>query len=213
MTFTLSDIERDAFTELVNIGLSRAAGVLRELVHEQVHLSVPSVVLAPRGEAIMALAQVDAVALVAVQMVFTGDLSGHALLIFSEDKALDITRAVVGEHVADGEMRQLEKEALAETGNIILNGYLSTIANMLQRSLDVGLPEILRGDPQVLFAPVATGLGEYVISQNMKFTLRSRDIEGRIAMIMDVPSLQKLQGLISEFISHASGAGAHIARA
>ena len=39
----LSEFELDALTELVNIGVSRAAGSLRKMVGQQVLLSVPSV--------------------------------------------------------------------------------------------------------------------------------------------------------------------------
>jgi len=48
----LDELELDAFTELVNIGVSRAASSLREMVGEQVHLSVPTVVMVSRDEAI-----------------------------------------------------------------------------------------------------------------------------------------------------------------
>ena len=40
---------------------------------------------------------------------------------------------------------ELEQEALAETGNILLNGCLGTIANNLQRSLRISLPEVVHG--------------------------------------------------------------------
>ena len=37
----LSDLEMDALTEVVNMGVSRAANSLRDLVGEQVFLTVP----------------------------------------------------------------------------------------------------------------------------------------------------------------------------
>ena len=40
---TLNELELDALTELVNLGVSKAALSLREMVGEQVLLSVPSV--------------------------------------------------------------------------------------------------------------------------------------------------------------------------
>ena len=39
----LDDLERDALTEVVNIGVSRAAASLRKMVGRQVLLSVPAV--------------------------------------------------------------------------------------------------------------------------------------------------------------------------
>jgi len=41
-------------------------------------------------------------------------------------------RIVVGSDLSAEEMKAIEEEALAETGNIILNGCLATIANLLQ---------------------------------------------------------------------------------
>jgi chemotaxis protein CheC len=38
----LNELQLDALTELVNIGVSRAATSLREMIGSQVHLSVPS---------------------------------------------------------------------------------------------------------------------------------------------------------------------------
>ena len=40
---TLSDLELDGLTELVNLGVSRAATNLALMVHEEVVLSVPKV--------------------------------------------------------------------------------------------------------------------------------------------------------------------------
>ena len=41
MTTLLTELELDALTEMVNIGVNRAAASLREMVGEQVLLSVP----------------------------------------------------------------------------------------------------------------------------------------------------------------------------
>jgi chemotaxis protein CheY-P-specific phosphatase CheC len=47
----LPELELDALTELVNLGVSRAANALRELVGEEVLLTVPAVVILTREEA------------------------------------------------------------------------------------------------------------------------------------------------------------------
>jgi len=44
----LNELQLDALTEMVNIGVNRAAAGLREMVGEQVHLSVPQVTLVAR---------------------------------------------------------------------------------------------------------------------------------------------------------------------
>ena len=42
-SITLGELERDALTEIVNIGVSRAASSLRKMIGDQVLLSVPSI--------------------------------------------------------------------------------------------------------------------------------------------------------------------------
>lgn len=202
----LSDLELDALTELVNIGVSRAATSLREMVGQQVLLSVPNVRLVDRSEAIKLLGQSESSRLVAVHQVFEGDITGRALLIFPETNSLELVRAVTGGELPLEDIIELEQEALAETGNVILNGCLATIANMLQRSLKMSLPEILRGQGPEFFEldPPPTA-ADVVLFLYINFAVHERDIRGYIAMLMDMPSLSALQTLLGEFIERSTG--------
>jgi len=202
----LNELQLDALTEMVNIGVNRAAAGLREMVGEQVHLSVPKVTLVSRDSAIATLAATEASSLVGIHQVFEGDIIGRALLIFPDTKSLELVRAVAGGELSLEEIIELEHEALAEIGNIILNGCLATIANLLQRNLKMSLPEILRGEPALFFnlepPPEA---GDVVMFLYINFALRNRDIGGYIAMIMDMPSLSALRLLLREFIERTAG--------
>ncbi len=202
----LTDFQLDALTELVNIGVSRAATGLGEMVNEEVVLSVPNLALVGRQRAIAILKERESTRLVAVHQVFDGDIAGRALLIFPETKSLELVRAVTGGELPLEDIIELEQEALAETGNIILNGCLATIANMLQRSLKMSLPEVLRGDANTFFnlAPPPDS-GDYVMFLYIDFMIKKRDIRGYIAMLMDLPSLNALTTLLDEFIERSIG--------
>ena len=201
----LNELQLDALTEMVNIGVNRAAAGLREMVGEQVHLSVPNVALVSRDQAISTLAATEASSLVGIHQVFDGDVTGRALLIFPDTKSLELVRAVAGSEMSLEEIIELEHEALAEIGNIILNGCMATLANMLQRNLKMSLPEILRGKPEIFFnlepPPEA---GEIVMFLYINFAIRQRDIRGYIAMLMDMPSMAALQILLDEYIERAT---------
>ncbi len=67
---TLSELELDAITELVNLGVSRAATNLALMVHEEVVLTVPKVALLTRQEAIRTLSERESKHLVAVHQSF-----------------------------------------------------------------------------------------------------------------------------------------------
>jgi chemotaxis protein CheC len=205
----LDDLELDAFTELVNIGVSRAATSLRDMIGEEVLLSVPNLDLLARADAIKALSDREENRLVAVHQVFEGDIHGRVLLIFPEAKSLELVRALTGDELSIEDIIELEHEALAETGNIILNGCLATIANMLQRNLKMSLPEILKGDGPEFFElePPPAG-GDVVMFLYIDFAIRKRNINGYIVMLMDMPSLAALKILLREFIERTTGVAA-----
>jgi chemotaxis protein CheC len=68
----LSELEQDALTELVNMGVARAASSLRHMVDEQVLLSVPSIKILTRYQAAELVEQGHSPELVAVRQSFTG---------------------------------------------------------------------------------------------------------------------------------------------
>ena len=205
-TLPLNPLELDALTELVNIGVSSAASSLREMVGEEIILSVPKVELVARASAVDILQKSEAAKLVAVHQVFEGDITGRAMLIFPESKSLEIVRAVAGRELSVEDIIDLEQEALAETGNIILNGCLATIANMLERSLKMSLPEILRGEAAQFFSlPPPPKGGELVLFVYINFSVQQHDIKGYIALLMDMPSLAALKILLDEFIERTAG--------
>ena len=205
-TILLDDLERDALTELVNIGVSRAAANLRKMVGEQVLLSVPSVEVVTRDGATTLIQERESGELVAVRQDFEGVFSGRALLIFPQSNSMALVHAVTGGALSADDAIDMEDEALAETGNVVLNSCLATMANMLQRPLTMSLPEVIRGDGAMLFklAPESAD-GGVVLFLYINFAINDRDIRGYIAMLMDLPSLQALKGLIADFIERVVG--------
>jgi chemotaxis protein CheC len=205
-TIALDELEHDALTELVNIGVSRAAMSLRKMVDEQVLLSVPSIEVVTRQHAVTLIRERENDELVAVCQDFSGVFSGRALLIFPEKNSLAIVRAVTPGTLSDSEAADLEDEALTETGNVVLNGCLATMANMLQRSLNMSLPHVIRGGGNILFElDSQTVSGGVVLFLYINFAINDRNIRGYIAMLLDVPSMATLKTLIGEFIARAIG--------
>jgi chemotaxis protein CheC len=202
----LAELERDALTEIMNIGVNRAAASLRKMIGDQVHLSVPSIDVVTQRRAARLISEREISELIAVRQDFSGPFSGRALLIFPETNSLELVRAVTGGTLSAQEVIEMEHEALAETGNVILNSCLATMANMLQRSMTMTIPQILRGSGNTLFE-VSDDIGDggLVLFLYIDFAVRKRDIRGYIAMMMDIPSLEMLRELLTEFIVRVIG--------
>jgi chemotaxis protein CheC len=201
----LDELELDALTEIANIGVGKAATSLREMTQAQVHLSVPRIALISRALASQTMKELEASPLVGVHQTFEGDLSGRALLIFPETNSLHLVRAVAGRDLAIEDIIALEHEALAETGNIILNACLATMANMLRKSLKMSLPQVVHGDSTTIFdlaGEDAAGAG--VLFLHIDFSIRDLDIRGYITVLMDLPALVTLKKLLGEFIERVA---------
>jgi chemotaxis protein CheC len=197
----LSYIERDALSELSNIAMARAASTLRQMVGYQVTLSVPSVEILSKETATGLLGESNNPKLVAIRQDFTGAFSGRALLIFPVASSLELVRVVVGRQLSLEDIVNLEDEALAETGNIILNSWVATIANLLKSGLKMSLPTVVRGDSRQMFKSDETQ--NLVLFLHIKFEISTREIRGYVALLMDIPSVDVLRLLIADFIANA----------
>ena len=198
----LTEIEQDALAEIANMGVSRAGSSLRQMVGEQVLLSVPAVTIVTRQAASKLVERNNAKKLVAVQQSFEGPFAGRALLIFPEAQSLELVRSIVGHEHSLEDVIDLEQEALAEIGNIILNGCLAMIANVLHQTMRMSLPSIVRGDGATLFeVDGATSGGQFVLFLYIDFNIKKRDVHGFIALLMDLPSIAKLKEIVHDFIS------------
>jgi chemotaxis protein CheC len=107
------------------MGMHRAAATLRQMVREQVLLSIPTATIIPREIAARFVQENSKPQLVAVQQSFDGSFSGQALLIFPQTRSLEIVRSILGDKHSFDDIVTMEHEVLAEAGNIILNPFLA----------------------------------------------------------------------------------------
>jgi chemotaxis protein CheC len=198
----LAESERDALAEIASIGVTKAANSLRQLVGEQVLLSVPKIEIVTREIASRTVARDDSARLVAVQQSFEGPFIGRALLIFPEAQSIELVRSIIGADHSLDDVVDFEEEALAETGNIILNACLATIANVLRRTLRMSLPSVVKGDGAKLFqlGEIAAA-DDFVLFLFIDFAIRNRELRGFIALLMDMPSIAALREIVRDFIT------------
>ena len=131
----LSELQKDALGELLNIGMGRASASLSEMVGEEVELSVPKVDTLSRDEAIIRINSLVGNKVTAIKESFKGAFWGDALLLFPENHSLELVRALIKDDTLPAEMiSEMEQEALTEVGNIILNACLGSLANIFQEN-------------------------------------------------------------------------------
>jgi chemotaxis protein CheC len=195
----LSELEKDAVTEIMNVGVGRAAASMSLMVKEEIQLSVPSAELLYGKAAQDRLAR-SSDRMVAIREDFKGLLNGSAALLFPQSKSLDLVRMVLDEDLSAEEVTELEQEALVEIGNIILNGCLSSVADALVGEIETSIPVLMHAELSTILPPSAWE-EPVLLVLTIDFTIRSRDIQGHIVFLMDMQAASDFQKLIADYIA------------
>ncbi len=201
---TLSELELDALSEVFNMGVGQAADALSQLAGESVQLSVPQVQLLSKQEVVRQLGGGPDQRISAVRQAFSGEVVTDAVLMFPADQSLLLVQIMVGEEVPLEQLGEMEQEALAEIGNILLNSVVASVADCLHIEFEGGLPQVELGvASDVLLDQEAT---EPILSVQIRFEIASRQIHGHLAFLLDMNSSGVLEHKVGEFIE-SLGAG------
>ena len=205
--FNLSELENDALIEIFNIGVGQAAASMSAIVNEAVHMSVPSISFINRAEAARLLGAKDdqSERICGVSQHYEGAFSTEAILMFPEDKSLEIVRLMVGESVPLKELTEMEQEAMCEIGNIILNSCVGTLANIFQRELHGSLPEYHVGTSDEILVASGSQPDTVVLMLHIDFILEKHQIHGYVAFVLDISALHDLKEQINLYIARAMG--------
>jgi len=95
--------QTDALTELINIGYGRAAAALSDLTGHRITLEVPHVSMHSIHEISPLLTELVQGEVASVNQVFSGPISGNALLLLDEQAALMLSRLLTDAGVAYGD--------------------------------------------------------------------------------------------------------------
>lgn len=198
----LNEIERDALTEIFNVGAGRAAQSLSEIVGDEVRLSVPSVEVLRSGAIDEQVLPRTRGRFATVSQNFDGPLDAEAVLLFTEDRALSIVRDMMGSQMSLDELAEFEREAMCELGNIILNACLSAMADMLEITLNSSLPQYLVSSPDDISARLASAQGDesYVLVLHIDLVIEKHQTDGHLIFLLSSSSLHALVEHVQRYL-------------
>jgi chemotaxis protein CheC len=190
----LTESQTDALSELINIGFSRTAASLSELTSHRVMLDVPRVEIYPVSELLTRLAQFLPADLASVHQVFTGPLTGDALLLLSHDGALTLTSLLTDESVSPGRLNESAREVLTEVGNILLNACMGVFGNLLQVRVSFSVPRLHLETLTDMVRSLVIDKEElrYALVVYTAFRVRDSAISGYLVIALSVVSLDRL---------------------
>ena len=108
----LTATHQDTLTELINIGYGRAAAALSELTGHRIILQVPKVAVHPINEVSATLARVMTGEVASVHQVFSGPVSGNALLLLDHEAAVLLNSLLLDQPITDDRLDSDGREAI-----------------------------------------------------------------------------------------------------
>ncbi len=203
--FNLSEIQHDALVEIFNIGVGHAAAAMSGIVNEEVTMSVPSIQFVNRLDAASMLVNNESRRICGISQHYQGAFTTEAILMFPEDKSLEIVRLMVGETVPLKELTDMEQEAMSEIGNIILNSCVGNLANIFEQELQGSLPVYHIGTSEDILTATGDQSDAVVLMLHIDFILEKHQIHGYVAFILDVTALHDLQFQVDKYLSRIMG--------
>lgn len=197
----LSELQYDALVEIFNIGVGHAAASMSSMVGEEVTLSVPSISFQNRSDASAMLGGGGERRICGVTQHFEGAFKTEAILMFPEEKSLEIVRMMVGETIPLDELSEMEQEAMSEIGNIILNSCVGTLADIFGSELHGSLPVYLVGTSEEILRATGQDEASTVLMLHIDFILQKKEVHGYVAFLLDVSSLHDLRQHIDKYLN------------
>jgi chemotaxis protein CheC len=199
MLTDLSDLERDALTELVNIAVSGAASRLATMVASEVSLTVPIVSVLQAEDAGMTLSGLGLGKVISVRQAFNGRLNGKTILLFPEGDEDVLVRAILGASMPDDEFHDIATDALGELGNVLLLGFLASIGSMLSLTFDVSLPHVMITDPDHILSPDE---GAVILFIYVNFNIRGTHARGYFSLVLGLGGFTALREILAAFVAN-----------
>lgn len=183
----------DTLQELVNIGVGRAASVLNEMIECHIRLQVPFIRVFSPGQMKHELENRLGVSLVsAVRLGFSGSFSGLAQLVFPTDSASKLVALLTNEEVGTPDLDAVKIGTLTEVGNIVINGVMGSMSNLLRQHLNYSLPMYLEDTVEHLVGSKHLESNTTVLLAQARFTIEQLQIAGDIILIFKVGSFDAL---------------------
>ncbi|MBN1992376.1 MAG: chemotaxis protein CheC [Anaerolineae bacterium] len=192
----LTPAQIDTLKELINIGVGRAAGMLNDMLQSRVQLQVPYVKIFSPLTLKEEMGQLGSQKLSTVRLSFKGPFSGIASLVFPPDSAGKLVDVLTGEEPATPDLDSIRIGTLTEVGNIILNGVMGSIGNVLERHINYSVPTYLEDNIERLLLANGLDANTTILLAHTRFTIQQLQIEGDIILLFEVGSFDALLAAI-----------------
>ncbi len=199
----ITPIQLDILQELLNIGVGHAAGSLNEMLDQPIRLHIPHIRLGNFDELRDLIEQDIPGRQSSVQLPFRGQFSGSTCLLFPTKSAAALVAALTGYESDLDCLNSMIEATLTEIGNIVLNGVMGSLVNMLEHQIQYSVPFYEEISIQQFTQSTSSDMPDVLLWAQTRFTIDGHNISGDILVLMGIHDLGLLLQAISRFAPSA----------
>jgi chemotaxis protein CheC len=192
MNMNLTPMQLDLLTELINIGIGRAAGIINQMSNAHVQLQVPDLRLLSDETLAEYCQPIAGQRLSCIRLPFDGALSDLTFLIFPPASASGLISVILGRENIPFDEDSLRIGTLEEVGNIVLNGVMGSISNFLGNGLHYSYPYYAEDTYANLLRSAEDASERVFLLARTQFLIADHLIEGEIIIIFRLNSFHGL---------------------
>jgi chemotaxis protein CheC len=203
----LTELQKDAVTELINIAFSRAAASLSELTKSRVDLEVPEVNVHLIEEVAQAVGKFVSGDVATVHQVFTGPVAGDAFLLLNFDGAVHLVDLLTGEPNPKKTLGASSRELITEVGNIIMNACLGVFGNLLKVRFSFSIPRLSLDDlgEMVQSLVIDEDSLQHALVVGARFRMRGSEVTGCLILVLGIASFELFLSAVEDWVERSTG--------
>jgi len=197
----LDQKQRDAITEIVNIGVGKGSATLSSMIDSEIILNVPYVNVISFEELLKEFDEISSQKIHAIELKFHGEFEGISNIILPSKSANRLASVVTQEPEDSESFKEMKNGILIELGNIILNAVMGAFGNILDVPFEYKTPQSFEGKIHRLYEKLDKNKYTQILLCKTNFTIKGKAIEGEILIIYEINSFNKLKGLLDTMIN------------
>ena len=188
---SLTEDQRDALQELMNISMGQAANSLAHLIETKIGISIPKISAVTPAELFTLINRSENAFY--TRQSFLGDIQGEVLAVVSEQGLTEVASLL--EYEAPLSQSDIE-ETILELSNILAGACLAGLSNQLELATNLNMP--------TLFSPNKASFTElnwqHSLVMEVQFDIELSSFSMRVVFCLDRASLVRLTETIDELL-------------
>ena len=183
--------KKDVLQEMINTGIGRAAVSFSDMLQKEINLSVPTLLFFDLNELQEYLKKIQNTEYVNVVQSFSGGMTGRGIVSFPLIGGKTIISNLMDyPDSREPDFGSMERELIAEVGNVIINAVGSSMCNMAEIEAFYEMPKIEFSNT-IIETTNESSENIYCVGEG-KFSVKGSEIEGKILFIITYSEVEAI---------------------